>query len=72
MRTILLLAALLASAAAARGRPAADWPAAPASFASAAEVERAAEAFPNSMGLQRRRLAAAIEARDPVLALDAA
>jgi hypothetical protein len=74
MRTILLLAAtaLLASGTAAGDRPAGEWPAAPAGFASAAEIERAAASFPNSMGLQRRRLATAIEAKDTAMALDAA
>jgi hypothetical protein len=74
MRILLSLAAALclASTAIAGGRPGADWPQAPAGFASRADLDRAAESFPNSMGLQRRRLAAAIEAKDPAAALDSA
>src|SRR5215208_6722805 len=74
MRTIFLLAAAasLASCPAEAGRPAAEWPLAPAGFASPADIDRSAASFPNSMGLQRRRLGAALEAKDAAVALDAA
>lgn len=75
MRSILLVLAVFALSLSGPGRsapPATDWPEAPATFAGSAELERAAAAFPNSMGLQRRRLAAAVEAKDPAVALDAA
>ena len=73
MRIFSLAAAIgLASTAIAAAPRGADWPQAPAGFASRAELERAAESFPNSMGLQRRRLAAAVEAKDSAAALDSA
>src|SRR5215207_7942365 len=74
MRTILLLAAAasLASCAAGGGLPVAEWPLAPAGLASPADIDRASASFPNSMGLQRRRLGAAIEAKNAVAGLDAA
>lgn len=75
MRLMLLaLTAALAAPGLAAAPPtaAAEWPLAPANLASAAEIERVAAAFPNSMGLQRRRLAAALEAKDAALALEAA
>jgi hypothetical protein len=67
-----LTAALAATGVAAESRTAAEWPLAPANLASAAEIERVAAAFPNSMGMQRRRLAAALEAKDSAVALEAA
>jgi hypothetical protein len=74
MRTISLLAAVasLASCPAEGRRPAAEWPLAPIGLASPADVDRAAASFPSSMGLQRRRLGAALEAKDVAAALDAA
>jgi hypothetical protein len=73
MLRLIILAAFLALASAAAGRSAGkDWPSAPREFASRADIERAAAAFPNSMGLQRRRLAAALDARDARSALDSA
>jgi len=47
------------------------WPRAVAEFTSAAEVEAAAISFPNSANMQRRRIVAALEARDGAAALDA-
>lgn len=74
MRTLpILIAAMIAAcSAAASASPPAAWPQTPAGFASLAEIDRAAEAFPNSMGLQRRRLAAAVEAGDRAAVLDSA
>jgi len=73
MRLLLLLAlagSLASSAGAGRPPAEASWPRPPASFATLAEIERVAAQFPNSMGLQRRRLGAALEARDAAAALD--
>jgi sugar lactone lactonase YvrE len=45
-------------------RPPAAWPAAVREFATPGEAVRVAAAFPNSVGMVRRRLAAALEAKD--------
>ena len=66
----LLLASLLAAAAAAAAQPA-PWPRAVLDFASPAEITRVAAAFPNSANMQRRRIAAALDAHDAAAALDA-
>jgi hypothetical protein len=74
MRILLLLALAgsQASGATPRERPvAAPWPLPPASINGLAEADRVAAQFPNSMGLQRRRLAAALEGRNAATALDA-
>ena len=67
---VLLAAFLLLSAAGASAQPI-PWPRAVADFASRAEIEHVAAAFPNSANMQRRRLAAALEAHDAPAALDA-
>lgn len=75
MRTFVILAlgAMLASGAAAGGRSrGTEWPVAPQNLTALADIDRAAAAFPNSMGLQRRRLAAALKAKDVAEALDSA
>jgi DNA-binding beta-propeller fold protein YncE len=67
---ILLAAALLFSAQAALAQPV-PWPRAVTDFASPAETEAVAAQFPNSSNMQRRRLAAALDAHDASAALDA-
>ncbi|MGZ8421211.1 MAG: SMP-30/gluconolactonase/LRE family protein [Allosphingosinicella sp.] len=70
---IAILGALLASGCAAvpeNRRPAA-WPTAVRDFATTDEAVRVAAAFPNSAGMVRRRLAAALEAKDPAAAIAA-
>ncbi|MBV9901430.1 MAG: hypothetical protein JOZ90_10080, partial [Alphaproteobacteria bacterium] len=67
---ILLAVVLLLSAPAAFAQPA-PWPRAVADFASPAETEAVAAQFPNSANMQRRRLAAALDAHDAAAALDA-
>jgi hypothetical protein len=49
-----------------------EWPALSAAFNSLGDLHRVAAQFPNSMGMQRRRLGAAIEMGDAATALDAA
>jgi sugar lactone lactonase YvrE len=63
---IAILGALLASGCAAQpeARRPAEWPAAVREFATPDEAVRVAAAFPNSAGMVRRRLAAALEAKD--------
>lgn len=65
-----ILGALLASGCAAmpEKRGPADWPAAVRDFATPAEAVRVAALFPNSAGMVRRRLAAALEAKDAAAA----
>lgn len=65
-----ILGALLASGCAAgpETRAPAAWPVAVRDFATSEEAVRVAAAFPNSAGMMRRRLAAALEARDPAAA----
>jgi len=68
-----ILGALLAGGCAASPqvqRLAPAWPAAVREFASPDEAVRVASLFPNSAGMQRRRLAAALQARDPAAAAD--
>jgi sugar lactone lactonase YvrE len=78
MRTVhlgLVFTALLAGCAAANAQPAPPAPAwahVPADFASLEEVSAAAAQFPNSSNMQRRRLGAALPAKDAATALDAA
>jgi sugar lactone lactonase YvrE len=67
---ILLATAFLLSASAACAQPA-PWPRAVADFASRAEVDAVAAQFPNSANMQRRRIAAALDARDAAAALAA-
>ena len=58
------------SASAASSQPIA-WPNAVNAFASRAEIEAVALQFPNSTNMQRRRIAAALDAHDAAAALDA-
>ena len=67
---LLLAAILLLFAPGVRAQPV-PWPRAPVDFASRAEIESAAAAFPNSSNMQRRRLGAALEAHDAAAARDA-
>jgi hypothetical protein len=62
--------ALLFLATAASAQPV-PWPRAAADFASRAEIEAVAAQFPNSSNIQRRRIAAALDAHDAPAALDA-
>src|SRR3954467_7615975 len=62
--------AFLWSAASAVAQPA-PWPRAVADFASPAEIDAVAAQFPNSSNMQRRRIAAALDAHDAAAALDA-
>jgi hypothetical protein len=73
MRIGTLLCALLASGCAAwpETKPPAAWPAAVRDFATPQEAVRVAALFPNSAGMVRRRLGAAIEAKDPAAAVAA-
>lgn len=65
-----LAAALLLAASAGPAQPL-PWPRAVVEFSSTAEVEAAAASFPNSSSMQRRRIAAALDAHDAAAALDA-
>jgi len=73
MKTTSILCALLAGGCAAlpETRPPAAWPAAIREFATPQEAARVAAAFPNSGGMVRRRLAAALEAKDKPAAIAA-
>src|SRR5205085_7882818 len=62
--------ALLLPASLAGAQPA-PWPRAVADFASRAEIDSVAASFPNSSNMQRRRIAAALDAHDAAAALDA-
>jgi DNA-binding beta-propeller fold protein YncE len=66
----LFVTALLMSASAAPAQPV-PWPRAIADFASRAETDAVALQFPNSTNMQRRRIAAALDAHDAAAALDA-
>src|SRR3712207_277227 len=73
MRFPLLLAALAALTGCVAVQPPRrdGWAQAVREFHSPEEIEQAALRFPNSAGMQRRRLAAAIDARDADRVLDA-
>jgi hypothetical protein len=62
--------ALLLSASNAVAQPV-PWPSAVADFATPAEIEAVAASFPASTNMQRRRIAAALDAHDTATALDA-
>lgn len=68
-----ILGALLAGACAAspETRPESAWPIASREFATSQEAVRVAAAFPNSGGMVRRRIAAALEAKDREAAIAA-
>ncbi len=67
---VAILGVLLAGGCAAlpEARPPTAWPAAVRDFATPEEAVRVAAAFPNSGGMVRRRLAAALEAKDQAAA----
>lgn len=67
----ILFALLAGGGALAQARPATAWPVAVRDFAGREDVDRVAAQFPNSAGMVRRRLAAAVEARDEAAALAA-
>lgn len=67
----LLIAVALLSASSLVSAQQVAWPAAPAQFASPAQIESVAAQFPNSANMQRRRIAAALDARDAATAIDA-
>jgi hypothetical protein len=74
-RFVLLASCLLFAGCAAtsyRAAPDVGWPAAPREFASADAIVSTANEFPNSAGMQRRKLAAAMEAKDAAGAIEAA
>ncbi len=55
-----------------RATAAPAWPDAVVDFTSTEQMLAVADRFPNSSGMQRRRLGAALERKDPAVALDAA
>lgn len=71
--SIAILCALMTGGCAAvpDGRPPSAWPTAARDFATSDEAIRVAAAFPNSGGMVRRRLAAALEAKDQAAAIAA-
>jgi sugar lactone lactonase YvrE len=73
IRTVAILGALLAGGCAAfpAARAPTPWPAAVRDFTTSQEAVRVAGLFPNSAGMVRRRLGAALEAKDKAAALAA-
>ncbi|HYI39376.1 MAG TPA: hypothetical protein VE053_03560 [Allosphingosinicella sp.] len=73
MKTIAILCALLAGGCAVvpETRAPTAWPLAVRDFAGSDEAVRVAAAFPNSAGMVRRRVAAALEAKDKAAAMAA-
>jgi sugar lactone lactonase YvrE len=65
-----LFAAFLLMFASVAGAQPAPWPRAVLEFASPAEIDAVALQFPNSANMQRRRIAAALDAHDAATALD--
>jgi hypothetical protein len=66
-----LFAAFLLMSASVAGAQPIPWPRAALDFATPAEVDAVALQFPNSTNMQRRRIAAALDAHDAAAALDA-